>query len=303
MTTVHPRSRGEHSARSGCRGSCRRFIPARAGNTISRPSSMAFRTVHPRSRGEHRLARVVLPDPVGSSPLARGTPRTSDGVRDSEPVHPRSRGEHFLTLRTHINDYGSSPLARGTRRSAGGRSSPCIGSSPLARGTLRVVGGTVLVVRFIPARAGNTQHAAPEPGVRPVHPRSRGEHANPARLLLPFTGSSPLARGTQLALVLATLRQRFIPARAGNTAGRQGPEAGAAVHPRSRGEHDQRQSHPGWQLGSSPLARGTPGSRQPERQGQRFIPARAGNTRVVANGQNLQTGSSPLARGTPTVSG
>ncbi len=92
----------------------------------------------------------------------------------------------------------------------------------------------------------------------------------------------------------------------------------ASVHPRWRGEHNDRV----WRLlglaGSSPLARGTPPCRQFTDNSQRFIPAGAGNTARFAfrgklsavhprwRGEHFSStaristsfGSSPLARGT-----
>ena len=92
---VHPRSRGEHEAVPPpyaafvgssplARGTLRRpfrarghlrFIPARAGNTTAARTDRPRSPVHPRSRGEHLTAMMFPPQPAGSSPLARGTPR------------------------------------------------------------------------------------------------------------------------------------------------------------------------------------------------------------------------------------
>ena len=111
---------------------------------------------------------------------------------------------------------------------------------------------------------------------------------------------------------------RFIPARAGNTSLAPTLDAGSAVHPRSRGEHDGPRQGVRCRGGSSPLARGT--RRPPGRRGcpRRFIPARAGNTDSCGTAMRLAAvhprsrgehpsiaqpgrdaaGSSPLARGT-----
>ena len=264
--------------------------------------------VHPRSRGEH-VPRVK----DGSSPLARGTP--ADGFeRRPRPVHPRSGNTSPTVAADH--DYGSSPLARGTRRSrpllghhrfiparAGntrawaiwtigapvhprsrGEHSCCRleapvghGSSPLARGTLQMLCRSPAMRRFIPARAGNTDSCRVRRALSPVHPRSRGEHPVGLVLSQDVRGSSPLARGTRGLLRRLLAVERFIPARAHvNVA--DSPEAliGSSplargtrphlrsstitsVHPRSRGEHD------GLVIGSV--------------RADRFIPARAGNTR------------------------
>jgi len=133
----------------------RRFIPARAGNTVlSRPVPQ-HPPVHPRSRGEHCRRYASKRITIGSSPLARGTlprcaihassprfiPARAGNTRPDyrllalPPVHPRSRGEHSAKLMPSDSLNGSSPLARGTLRSR-----------------QRLIG----LGRFIPARAGNT---------------------------------------------------------------------------------------------------------------------------------------------------
>ena len=197
-----------------------------------------------------------------------------------------------------------------------------IGSSPLARGTRRPPSREVAAPRFIPARAGNTLREGQGGNPASVHPRSRGEHVNSRPTKSHATGSSPLARGTRLALWLLRWIRRFIPARAGNT--RDGPprDAQRPVHPRSRGEHAPFDGSAGQSTGSSPLARGTQARINRAEGEDRFIPARAGNTTSApspppsrpvhprSRGEHyfgsvsaaLQTGSSPLARGTLDVS-
>ena len=216
------------------------------------------------------------------------------------PVHPRSRGE-----RRQVHDWGStrvgsSPLARGTR-ARGRLGRPIVGSSPLARGTLAGLPGWRI-------------------GGRRLHPRSRGERISMVRRRFWSAGSSPLARGTRLRVRPRCHRDRFIPARAGNTTTPPHRPALPPVHPRSRGERaDIPPAHPDF-AGSSPLARGTPAVfTAPSRSARfRFIPARAGNAQRTAGERTrcavhprsrgerdrLQvrrrrgTGSSPLARGT-----
>ena len=153
--TAHPRSRGEHNLKplwmvtiGGssplARGTRRpdvparkgtRLIPARAGNTHPCRHPTEARPAHPRSRGEHRRVSGLYGSPVGSSPLARGTPaqfahpsasnrlipaRAGNTAASSPSVatsaaHPRSRGEHLMYSRISSLMVGSSPLARGTR--------------------------------------------------------------------------------------------------------------------------------------------------------------------------------------------
>ena len=297
VRSVHPRSRGEHQcglrsspSESGSSPLARgtpargwpgafvtRFIPARAGNTCNLPPAVLLMAVHPRSRGEHDLAVRRRRVNAGSSPLARGT-RDADPARlDADrfiparagntiivtlrstvaPVHPRSRGEHPVLPIWAASASGSSPLARGT-----------LTGSPTRK----------LVLRFIPARAGNTTSTFASSRTLSVHPRSRGEHIFPSEVTSAEYGSSPLARGTPDCKLYQVVVARFIPARAGNTASFGAADGVLPVHPRSRGEHSVSVNRNRSRYGSSPLARGTLLNPPRVPASDRFIPARAGNT-------------------------
>ena len=112
---------------------------------------------------------------------------------------------------------------------------------------------------------------------------------------------------------------RFIPARAGNTPTRRAKCSAAPVHPRAGGEHFSFALNALHDAGSSPRGRGTLRRVQRHEFGERFIPARAGNTCSLlrgllglsvhprAGGEHchavgglfLVHGSSPRGRGTP----
>ncbi len=192
----------------------------------------------------------------GSSPLARGTRGGGDAEAEegrfipagagntrvegfahhAQAVHPRWRGEHEMTTRPSATSGGSSPLARGTPTCWRWQSSP---------------------PRFIPAGAGNTHDVSALHGIRPVHPRWRGEHRPAVAIAGRTNGSSPLARGTLGKRLANQCLWRFIPAGAGNTQTDRGGPGGASVHPRWRGEHGARGIKRLKSGGSSPLARGT----------------------------------------------
>ncbi len=174
--------------------------------------------------------------------------------------------------------------------------------------------------RFIPAGAGNTAPLPLPYSNWPVHPRWRGEHMSSAERLSRRRGSSPLARGTRQAVGQFSIKQRFIPAGAGNTPNDFMELGTQSVHPRWRGEHNRSALKAMFRGGSSPLARGTPGLLGFKNTLARFIPAGAGNTTVPIKGESsdavhprwrgehqiddddeaIADGSSPLARGTPT---
>ena len=214
---------------------------------------------------------------LGSSPLARGTrPFTPDtqvctgliparagntfsslSSRESLRAHPRSRGEHVWGKVSGPFPLGSSPLARGTRFS----------DAPEALGA-----------GLIPARAGNTGFVPLLNFLAGAHPRSRGEHHHCAQGPVASLGSSPLARGTPAVSIYSVSMAGLIPARAGNTWLFGCSTSCSRAHPRSRGEHLVSLIVTCWHVGSSPLARGTPGFPDSDVLARGLIPARAGNT-------------------------
>ena len=151
---VHPRVGGEHyrvtpshldTIGSSPRGRgtrraplapprVRRFIPAWAGNTSSRPCPSRPWPVHPRVGGEHAAAAFGYVTNNGSSPRGRGTrvvsfaglprnrfipawagnTRGSGQSRVARSVHPRVGGEHGSTDAKRALFAGSSPRGRGT---------------------------------------------------------------------------------------------------------------------------------------------------------------------------------------------
>ena len=151
------------------------------------------------------------------------------------------------------------------------------GSSPHARGTLAVVPLDPVVVRFIPACAGNALSADAQGRPGTVHPRIRGERRAERGRTGSLGGSSPHARGTLSEQTAYGLNPRFIPACAGNAHRWATLLREAAVHPRMRGERFEHPLLGGFNLGSSPHARGTPERRWPTCRLHRFIPACAGN--------------------------
>ncbi len=174
------------------------------------------------------------------------------------------------------------------------------GLSPLARGTPATVIFYMFNLRFIPAGAGNTEKNSTLHNRCPVYPRWRGntviarlsmcagavyprwrgEHPMTLFYSFPFTGLSPLARGTHFNPHLFLLLRRFIPAGAGNTGSTRPRRAAAPVYPRWRGEHLPAIYLPVAAFGLSPLARGTLLPIASRARIARFIPAGAGNTEL-----------------------
>ena len=193
-----------------------RFIPACAGNTVSPIIQTGHETVHPRMCGEHGANNQYLCPSTGSSPHVRGTQvarQILHGYRRFIPacagntglfslicfsitVHPRMCGEHDGSVTTCCLDAGSSPHVRGTR---------CTCGQVFPR------------LRFIPACAGNTSCYGSTQIRHPVHPRMCGEHPPDVKKWTGHNGSSPHVRGTPAFALFIKVKERFIPACAGNT--------------------------------------------------------------------------------------
>ena len=154
LTGSSPLARGLH--RSGrVRRRTRRIIPARAGFTVTELRAEHDHEDHPRSRGVYDRLNGAHHNRGGSSPLARGLPRTDGytylelriiparagftigggGFTSSAKDHPRSRGVYRHVDDAVAGEKGSSPLARGLLCSSRNFSAP---------------------PRIIPARAGFT---------------------------------------------------------------------------------------------------------------------------------------------------
>ena len=175
-------------------------------------------------------------DSIGSSPLARGTRRSSPAPCPSPRFIPAGAGNTRELISTN-NKVTVHPRWRGEHAIAA-----------------RCAAGAG---RFIPAGAGNTADGRPARCRSAVHPRWRGEHAGYRRRRRSQNGSSPLARGTLCNLPVSLRLARFIPAGAGNTTDVAEPISTGTVHPRWRGEHHVVQRLGKVSSGSSPLARGT----------------------------------------------
>src|SRR5512138_21538 len=113
--------------------------------------------------------------------------------------------------------------------------------------------------RFIPAHAGNTSTPSAARWRPSVHPRTRGEHDASTPIPIHVDGSSSHTRGTPGKFRSNDAASRFIPAHAGNTSRWASMNSPAAVHPRTRGEHNHTINQVEDGIGSSPHTRGTPG--------------------------------------------
>ena len=203
-----------------------------------------------RARNARRSARRFIPACAGNS-------RSASSVASTPPVHPRVCGEQPLSLHPRQAEAGSSPRVRGTARSV---------SASMPRR------------RFIPACAGNSPGSKILASLPPVHPRVCGEQARARAWVSSSFGSSPRVRGTVPYDLVRDIRQRFIPACAGNRASAPSRSGATTVHPRVCGEQYRQVSCLISKSGSSPRVRGTVRHRRFGDIEARFIPACAGNS-------------------------
>ena len=179
-------------------------------------------------------------------------------------------------------------------------------------------GAHISAIRIVPSCAGNAAGVSALYARPSVHPRVCGERACRQRNTKLPAGSSPRVRGTRDDKTGDGQPARFIPACAGNAAGKLLHFCNVAVHPRVCGERGVGRGDGGHGVGSSPRVRGTHGPVGDRRTVARFIPACAGNAinsarirsiwavhpRVCGERSSISSyrictsGSSPRVRGT-----
>ncbi len=167
-----------------------------------------MRGIHTKVRPRNRGNRII--------PAHAGNTRLCTRKLERRTDHPRSCGEYSSGL------YSSSNR---------------IGSSPLMRGILKNSISNIVIVRIIPAHAGNTCRILANIHFWEDHPRSCGEYTirvgNPGLAV----GSSPLMRGIRLNKCEEQVDRRIIPAHAGNTLAKPLYAENIEDHPRSCGEY------------------------------------------------------------------
>ena len=193
-----PRARGTGGSAPRS-DACDRFIPACAGNGPNPPARDFSTAVHPRVRGERVLGRVHADLRGGSSPRARGTASRWRNPGNSTRFIPACAGNGWTTSRGSCSKPVH-PRVRGERAGRNVEETPELGSSPRARGTAATLARLGLVLRFIPACAGNGDVHRRRRAAARVHPRVRGERSAERCGARRNHGSSPRARGTDCQL-------------------------------------------------------------------------------------------------------
>ncbi len=251
----------------------------------------------PLTRGQPAVS-YRLEKPSGSPPLTRGQPlshfkKASFGRItpahagttaspasdiDDNKDHPRSRGDNYCANHFLLSILGSPPLTRGQRRRL------CDGLSQLG---------------ITPAHAGTTILRLAAIQLPEDHPRSRGDNclwcrrrrARPwitpahAGTTLPnmckkmtCRDHPPLTRGQRRPGVPLFVDVRITPAHAGTTGSYGRRPHRAQDHPRSRGDNEEQTDSVQLTVGSPPLTRGQPVSKNALVLLSGITPAHAGTT-------------------------
>ena len=239
-----------------------RFIPAYAGNASATGTIRPANSVHPRVCGERAVSVPAFLGTDGSSPRMRGTRRRSCASRRGGRFIPAYAGNACMCVRP-VRMPSVHPRVCGERTPAG-------------------PGYQRRSMRFIPAYAGNAALNPVDESGRSVHPRVCGERSGVGVDLTYSAGSSPRMRGTPGCSNPSTTGERFIPAYAGNAAGRSKFDMNFTVHPRVCGERGGTSRSGVGPSGSSPRMRGTHVEDEVAGELRRFIPAYAGNARARA---------------------
>ena len=191
------------------------IIPAYAGNMVSVVSVIISSRDHPRVCGEHFFELPIAGRIVGSSPRMRGT---SHRIMEQMPcigIIPAYAG-NISCSNSCCHLSRDHPRVCGEHNNCGCGNFPEPGSSPRMRGTSVFVKPKELVLRIIPAYAGNMYEPDTDNMLLRDHPRVCGEHGLVPPGIWKHEGSSPRMRGTLPLHIRCLPLIGIIPAYAGN---------------------------------------------------------------------------------------
>ena len=152
----------------------------------------------------------------GSSPRVRGKPLAPAGHMAFARIIPARAGQTFQRSKTW-QPTPDHPRACGANPFSGLAVALIAGSSPRVRGKPRFGRAESVVLRIIPARAGQTRFLKPDTVMMSDHPRACGANSLFVFLFFLLFGSSPRVRGKLGIGDIRRRQRRIIPARAGQT--------------------------------------------------------------------------------------
>ena len=235
-----------------------------AATVILRVADRRVAGPSPHTRG-NRVCEPAGLRQQGSIPAHAGQPATPFGNGVRRRVHPRTGGATGYRGRGLFGNQGPSPHTRGNRLRA-----------------VEPPGGA----GSIPAHAGQPAAVGARLTARRVHPRTRGATHRVAISGRYDAGPSPHTRGNRRRGCRAQLRERSIPAHAGQPMpGRRWCRV-ARVHPRTRGATRLARGESVSRQGPSPHTRGNPLLGMDGTLDRGSIPAHAGQPRAVRSSRS-----------------
>ena len=271
-----PRVRGKQSqARHGT--AAHRIIPASAGQTGMSPNVTVWHSDHPRECGANHLDPALFIPPQGSSPRVRGKPSPICRTECAPRIIPASAGQTSRKPERNAS-WEDHPRECGANRLDGHDVDPRRGSSPRVRGKHRRRDAHMLLVRIIPASAGQTRSADSARSVSQDHPRECGANGQSGVAESRQGGSSPRVRGKLHRASNTGEEVRIIPASAGQTRSRPATAMAFPDHPRECGANPSPRCPAAHPSGSSPRVRGKPLVEVVRAPVGGIIPASAGQT-------------------------
>ena len=318
---LSPRGRG-NLVRRGAGSITHRSIPAWAGEPAENPDVVAtVRGLSPRGRG-NRPRRATQSDQPGSIPAWAGEPMDGAVAADPVAVYPRVGGGTDICRSLRKVFLGLSPRGRGNRQAercqrasygsipawAGEPFLPrepstthkvyprvgggtCLspaehhkykGLSPRGRGNPRGSFISHVLIRSIPAWAGEPSNATWSLCPRRVYPRVGGGTFEQENQQTIAVGLSPRGRGNPVKAAITLASARSIPAWAGEPSGCVRWQELSQVYPRVGGGTDILAGAERYAKGLSPRGRGNHRSSIGTVPWSRSIPAWAGEPRASA---------------------
>ena len=250
-------------------------IPACAGEPGKPVPRRRFHPVYPRVCGGTTTLRSPAGPLSGLSPRVRGNRRIAGpelGRRRSIPAcagEPQPGGARAGEIAVYPRVCGGTVLLHQQRDAVRGL-------SPRVRGNLTNQMRSVSHPRSIPACAGEPPLDAADWGDGEVYPRVCGGTRQPRECRLLDEGLSPRVRGNPVEPAGGFVRQRSIPACAGEPCSGSAISSGVRVYPACAGE---------------------PRTRQRNRQSGGVYPRVCGGTTVSVGWRRMLRGLSPRVRG------
>ncbi len=196
--------------------SCRRIIPAHAGQTSGSTWNQSALPDHPRACGANTIIVAIVGCGGGSSPRMRGKQHHRLREATQRRIIPAHAGQTLYPAENRAQ-RADHPRACGANAPPTSGSRASVGSSPRMRGKqFQGVAGE-FAGRIIPAHAGQTCAARSTTPNSADHPRACGANQYERFIVAVTVGSSPRMRGKPGLLEPRRQRPRIIPAHAGQT--------------------------------------------------------------------------------------